>query len=525
MNQHQTLLQKIGLTLLRGAFPSRELDFSREEDVACVAAQFGGLSQMQERYGGLYALFQHTVQLQAAPRVGEDKGFQDKAKVLDLGYDAASGTAYAMGTMTLTMPAMRLYLTLDIYADGTQVAHHAKFFSSCLDGEVQIQSKPLEPLPAGKQYTAILHATWEPYRSGMLRSQVASDTVTAGSTDLVKSFTVTHPRHIRSAASEAITVAYARSAPDRDYCYPETRDPVTKNEKVLLDMEGQIDLVDGYHVSAVEDGGAVLSCQGFGDILYLGGVGYAQSGAAFFPVNGGTSIGWKLDQNWDNEIPDSVRFGNRKHDLEFSFSFRCAEDQTLHDVLLTSKGTELILSQPHVQKISQLHLYWGCLAAGTKVTMADGSKKNIEELQVGDLLRSPTGGTVKVKRLVPGTEEMIYRVHMENGLEVRATRTHPLGTEKGFAATIDLNSQSQLVTELGVSSVLYCYPETYQGAVYGLELEGGDSFFADGVASGSNRVMGQMADRWAEEQLSVERDDAVEEERARLEADFQAGLL
>ena len=39
--------------------------------------------------------------------------------------------------------------------------------------------------------------------------------------------------------------------------------------------------------------------------------------------------------------------------------------------------TELVLSQPHVKKVSKIHLYWGCLAAGTKVTMLDGSQKNL----------------------------------------------------------------------------------------------------------------------------------------------------
>ncbi len=525
MRQHQALLRKLGQALPRGRFVSRELDLAQAEDAACVAAQFGGTEQMKACYPDLHTLFRQTLQTPCALDDARETGFQNKAKVLAVGYDAASGSAYAMGTMILTAPAQRLYLTLDLYAGGTLVAHGAKFYSGCLDGDIQVQSTRMEPLADGREYTAYLQATWEPEQIGLLRSQVA--TASAGARDLVKRITVTHPRHIRSAPGDPITVAYARNADNLDYCYPKTRD-ADKNEKVLLDMEGQVDLADGYHVSQVQDAGAALACQGFGDILYLGPVSYGQDsgapGAVFFPVNGGAGIGWRLERSWNNAIPDGVKFGNRTHDLEFAFSFRCKEDQSLHDVLLTSKGSELVFSQPHVEKISKIHLCWGCLAKGTQVTMADGAAKSIEDLQAGDSLKSP-GGTVRVKSLISGTEQELYHVHLENGLEVRASRNHPLGTGGGFIAPIDLSSRSRLMTEQGLSDVLYCFPEPNSDKVYGLELESGDSFYADGVVSGTNTVMGFLADRWAEDLLALRPDQAAVEERSRLEADFLAGLL
>lgn len=529
MDRYQDLLKKLGQSVPKGAFACLELDLTKTEDAECVAAQFGGVDRMAERYPSLHALFKRTVEGGAGKGGTGNNGFQDRAKVLDLGYDAASKAPYAMGTMTLTQPAQRLYLTLDIFADGSRIAHHARFFSGCVSGEIEIQAKPMEPLPDGKLYTAYLHATWEPGKSGRLRSQVASHEITAGARDLVKSFTVTHPRHIVSPPDGAITVSYARNDGERDYSFPETRDEKTRNEKVMLNMEGRVDLLDGFHVYDVSDGGAALTCKGFGEIFYNGSLKYGptagQDGAVFFPVNGGTGIGWKLDTSWQSEIQDSVRFGNRLHDLDFSFSFRCNEDMTLHEVLLTSVGSQLVLSQPHVEQISQIHLYWGCLAKGTRVTLADGTEKNIEDLQPGDALSSPGGGSVKVKTLVKGTEETIYRVHLSNGMEVRATGTHPLGCPKGFIAPVDLNSSSKLTTRKGVCDVLYCYPETWKGPVYGVELESGDSFYADGVVSGTNQVMGALADSWADAREALEVDREALEERDRLEEDFQAGLL
>lgn len=528
MNSYQNVLKRLGESVPKGAFACRELDLTKPEDAAGVAAQFGGVDRMAERYPGLHALFKRTVE--AGPRRRTDnKGFQNMAKVLDLGYDAASGAPYAVGIMTLTAPAQRLYMTMDIFADGENVAHGARFFSGCVSGEIELLAKPMAPLPDGKLYTACLQATWESKKSGILRSQVASHEITAGARDLVKKVTVTHPKHVVSPPDGPITVAYARYDTQRDYVYPETRDKKTRNEMVMLDVEGTIELADGYHVATVPEGQAFLSCEGFGDIAYLGSLKYGakgESGAVFFPDDEKkTKIGWKLETKWNNEILDSAQFGNRTHDLLFRFIFRCDEDMTPHQFLLTSKGTTLMLAQPHVEKISPIRLYWGCLAKGTKVMLADGTERNIEDLRPGDALRSPKGGAVVVKKIIPGTEENIYRVRLENGMEVRATRTHPLGTPDGFTAPIELNSDSRLATREGDSDVLYCYPETWKGPVYGVELETGDSFYADGVVSGTNQVMGALADSWADRRDVLEADREALEERDRLEADFQAGLL
>ena len=48
----------------------------------------------------------------------------------------------------------------------------------------------------------------------------------------------------------------------------------------------------------------------------------------------------------------------------------------------------------------------GCHAKGTQVIMFDGSFKNVEDLQVGDLLMGPDSNPRKVLELVRGSEEM-----------------------------------------------------------------------------------------------------------------------
>ena len=527
MNTHAQLLRNISAKIPAGIFTSQELNLAEPTNFQCVTSQFGGEEHLTAHYPNLACILARTRQTSQAPTAA-NTGFCNKAIVLDMGYDQASGTAYAMGTMTITEPAERLYMTMDIYAEDELVAHNAAFLCACLSGEIEAQSAPLPPLPDGKIYRAFLQATWQPKSANTLRSMVAKAESTSSSKNAIKDVTITHPRHIYSAASEAITVAYARSAPDRDYCYPESRDKTTKNEMVLLDMEGSVELADNYHVDSIVSAGAALSCVGFGDILYLGSLKFGEKGTpgvVVFPENNGSSIGWKFDQFWQNEIPDSVRCGNRAHDLEIGITFRCKEDQNLYSLLITSKGTELVLSQPHVQEISKIHLYWGCLAKGTQVTMEDGSTCPIEEIKVKDRVLRPDGGSACVTKVITGTEENIYILQLENGMKVRASRNHPFGNGSGFTATIDLNSQSQLQTKDGLSPVLYCYPTDYHDKVYNLELDTGDSFLANGIVSGTNRIMGALADQYNNDLLAIEATPELLEECKRLTNDFEQGLI
>lgn len=513
-----------------GIFAGRELDLTRPEDRARVTRQFGGEGAMKERYPGLWGLL-GAAAAAGAPRASSDQGFQNKAKVLDVGYDQTSGTAYALGTMLLTGPAQRLYLTLDIYADGVPVAHNARFFNGKSAGEIEIQSAPLDPLPAGKLYQGVLQATWQPGTDNTLRAMLAvssSASRSAGAEDPVENIVLTDPVHRRSSPSGPVTVAYGRQAADLDYYYEETRDPATGEETVLLEMTGRVDLKDGYHVSSVTDIGAALDCTGYGSVIYLGAVGYGRQGDAgvvAFPLNGGASIGWQLERNWRNQIPDSVRYGNRVHDLDLSFSYRCQEDATLHEVLISSKLSDLVLSQPHTHRAPQMHLYWGCLAEGTPVDLADGTSCPVEQLKPGTLVATPGGGSARVKCLVSGTEQNIYLLRLENGMEVRATRNHPFSSPNGFVATIDLDSRSVLDTRTGPSAVVYCYPETWARPVYGVELEEGDRFFAGGVVSGTNEVTYRLDSLCADEHDRLTVSEEAIRELERLEADFAAGRL
>ena len=144
-----------------------------------------------------------------------------------------------------------------------------------------------------------------------------------------------------------------------------------------------------------------------------------------------------------------------------------------------------------------------CFPAGTPITMADGSVKNIEDVGVGDVV---LGYDLDAKATVPGLvlelespiRYHLYTLIFENGDTLRLTSEHPLYARgKGWAsmdpeATYEENGQA--VLELGVGDEILTISGdwlriadvTYQDIPEGVRtynlkaIEGHSNFFAGG---------------------------------------------
>jgi replicative DNA helicase len=70
-----------------------------------------------------------------------------------------------------------------------------------------------------------------------------------------------------------------------------------------------------------------------------------------------------------------------------------------------------------------------CLGKGTKVLMYDGSLKNVEHVQVGDLLMGDDSTPRTVRSLARG-REMMYWVHQNKGISYRVNESHILSLKR-----------------------------------------------------------------------------------------------
>ena len=148
-----------------------------------------------------------------------------------------------------------------------------------------------------------------------------------------------------------------------------------------------------------------------------------------------------------------------------------------------------------------------CFLPGTKITMSDGTKKNIEEVKIGDAVLSFDKNNNLVSRQVLELESPIregyYHVFLDDGTELKVTDEHPLyfkhsdTKEEGWASfnpeKTYLDSGIR-VRKLTIGSFLkkedgkwakITKAEYIYGSVktYNLKDVEGDSFFAEGIWS------------------------------------------
>lgn len=168
------------------------------------------------------------------------------------------------------------------------------------------------------------------------------------------------------------------------------------------------------------------------------------------------------------------------------------------------------------QTMLPIQFWWHCLAAGTQVTMADGSQQNIEALNNSHRVISGShGGTLGVEATALGHHKAsadrvglqgIYRLRTQDGKELIATGAHPIMTPTGALMACHLNVGDAVLVTGGVSSVASCEPIDYSGMFYDLKLGNAEdrakmgqhpvcTYHANGILVGDHLAMNAQADR------------------------------
>jgi hypothetical protein len=146
-----------------------------------------------------------------------------------------------------------------------------------------------------------------------------------------------------------------------------------------------------------------------------------------------------------------------------------------------------------------------CLANGTMITMADGTKTPIEEIREGDAVRTWNENTknyenAEVKGLACAMHHKLVKYVMESGNEIVATADHPFLLEqsewtssnpeasslyKGFGHVVQLEVGGRLRATTGVEVVKAIEPFTsYQKTYTITKLTNGTNFIANDVITG-----------------------------------------
>lgn len=496
------------------------LNFSEAGDYDCFCAMFGGVEHLQQEYPQLYELSANTRKYpgdhyQASPAAN---GFVDTCFINDITYDPSGQKLTSFGTVCLTKFAVRLFLTLTLY-DGDQVIGcntafgngHKNLGITCTVEQINLPNHNIK---------AVLQATWEFADSNLLNSYITESALLTSVGEVIEHIDITDPIHKKSGPNDDIGVCYARvpiATEKIDYTYPEARTP-ERHQKLYLDNRGRVVLASGYTFERIKPNsvGVILNCEGFGGLFYNGEAPLFQAEA-----NGFT---WAFGQYWNNYITESVRAGNRAYKFDMEAIFYVREDHQEH--LLKVSSYPISQPSPHYKQISNIRLYWGCLAEDTLVLMADGVTREIQEIRIGDqVMANPQGMLATVTNVWSGTDETLYCLRADNNAEIYATQDHPFITRNGSKPLIMLSDSDELLMEDGdYYRIKYAYPLSDSHRIYNLDLSGDShTMICNGFVVGDNYAQGLAIDYLNQtEKINVPADVIAESEK--LSRSWQASI-
>lgn len=158
------------------------------------------------------------------------------------------------------------------------------------------------------------------------------------------------------------------------------------------------------------------------------------------------------------------------------------------------------------REIPPVQVVAGCIAKGTRVTLASGVARAVEQLKAGDRVQSE-GGDLEIAAIASGMREASVTLTLAGGQSVQVSTIHAIPTQRGIVQAQELRLGDELTTSSGTSPVTRIVaevlPEPLQ--VYDLVLtparvspKQGSTYFAGGILVGDGAMKAALAEAKAE---------------------------
>jgi hypothetical protein len=418
-------------------------------------------------------------------------------------------TMVGQGVVTLPGTATSIDINLTIVDNTTgqtiaDVTLPTQFNSSTQ----QINAKGPIADPNNVNATATLTASIVPAGSDTAVPVVVTSSF-AGA-NVVASVTVVNPNHNNHPNNNYIKIALNRTAaqqPDCDYWYQYgTAGP---QPIVGLQVNGSAQLVSGFSVVSPPNfsGNCVLMRRsGVGDGATLA---FPSDQIPGLCTGAGSTVTWNIGPDWFQGAPWDQ---NQTIDLDFMLSFAVSPGGGTF-IRVTSVPAVVGNSPPsNVAPVAPMMFVWGCLAAGSIVLMADGGRKRIEHICIGERVRGSDGAALVVRNCWTGREtQPLVRLETAGGASLLVTEEHPMLVPDGVRLARDLAAGDLVLTASGEALLNLAERAAFDGNVHNLDLtpEGMSeaempealvtAFVAGGFAVGDNRMQGIHSARAAGE--------------------------
>lgn len=198
----------------------------------------------------------------------------------------------------------------------------------------------------------------------------------------------------------------------------------------------------------------------------------------------GQKASWEFLDDWDCYIP--IQYIRCSNILKLDISFGFHMGNGLYYVFIISddnagrEGNHLLTEY--------IQWSWGCLAAGTRIRMADGSEKPVEDLRPGDCVCGKTHPSVRIADVQSQSCDKPILLKTTTGKQLLLTHVHPVNTERGICAAKDLTAADRVCTEHGTFEGITELVELEQlTRVFNPVTEQPDCIIANGILTGDGQ--------------------------------------
>lgn len=535
MKQYAKNLVEVMKDAKRG-FP-KYLDLSNPLHRDLVSEYFGGEQVMQEQYPLLYKSYSKAVE-QGLGEVSYE-GFCDGAIIYANNYNQESKKIEAAGIVGLTKRARVIFASINIMHGDEIIKQYNQMFSNRTTIEISCETECISEDMMDSEYTVNLYVSWEDQDSKQLRGMVTAtqETTLSQKIDMSNSIEYVQLYHPTKKINgehqsytsidevgnlEDISVAYNRYyISGADYYYHSSQ---TESGDLLIQFDLKYKFV-------MNDGFKYLQGEKREDVIAI--LLFDQLGTVFHEnpnpqiVVSGTDkqeVTVTIAREWNRTFPESVKASNRTGRL-FLQHYIPVQDKNAANIIMppVTISNKLKNNGGGASEVicADIYFFWGCLAEGTKILMADGTEKEVQNIDAGESIINSKGETVKVTNLITGTEEYIYRTYTESGRLISASLLHPFAAERGDLLLRDFDGKTMLKVKNGdqyvYEAVINCYPEKYEGNVYSLELEDSGkekSIIADGFVTYDNSEVERIIkETYVEENITLSPEEQEEFDR------------
>ena len=312
---------------------------------------------------------------------------------------------------------------------------------------------------------------------------------------------VTNPVHRVTTTGNPITIALGRYAnppapQDTDYSYNIGSDPLNLDlELTITGTAVPQKPTDQFNPTVAVTGSLVLIRQGGstpgGGIV----VTYPSSIAPSCTVTPST-LTWNFKPADFKQAPPPWTSGDAIL-LNMSLIVQMNGSTPVTETVTSDQSGNLDGQAPDNTKfIDTLVFYWGCLAAESQITMADGSQKPVCDVIQVDRVLSANGASMTVFATKTGREaKPMIEIASDSGRQVLVTDGHPIATADGLKAARDLVTGDGIFECDGAYAVRSVREVSYDGMIFNLTLVDADGgfpdhacFLADGIFVGDDRM-------------------------------------